>query len=845
MTDDSRYRLPHTARPTHYRLLIAPDLESATFDGTAIITVDVREPVTEIVCNAIELEIHSAMLRDTTGHEYSGTVTADPDTERVTVAVASPLAAGSVTLTFTYSGLLNDKLRGFYRSTFTDNEGAKQVIAATQFEATDARRAFPCWDEPEAKATFEIELLVGDGLVGLSNTAAVSERPTADGRRWITFARTMKLSTYLAAWVVGPLELSETVDVDGVPLRVACTPGRSALAGFALEVGSHALRYFTAYFGIPYPGDKLDLVAIPDFAFGAMENLGCVTFRETALLADPQTASREELERIAEVVSHEIAHMWFGDLVTMRWWNGIWLNEAFATFMEVKCVEAFRPDWKAWVSFSVARSAAMAVDGLASTRPVEFPVVSPDEAEAMFDLLTYQKGGAVLRMLETYLGAERFRDGIRSYLETHRYANTETTDLWDALEATSGEPVRALMDTWILQGGHPEVAVAPGPDGTIELSQRRFRYQPAPGDGEARWHVPVLVRAGDTHHRALLTGATLRMAVADGTVIVNDGGWGFFRTRYEAGLLDQVTAEFAGLGAIERFNLLSDTWSSVLAGSTPLPGFLAVVGRIGDEPDDSVWQAALGPLDALHRMGDTAARAALAGFVQRLVGPAFARLGWQAAPGEGDRVGTLRAALLGALGTIGADEAVRHRAATLHTAHLSDRQAVAPDLLGAVVSVTAWNGGPAEYELFWERARRAMTPQEEVRYLFALPRFPDPELLRRTLALTLSEIRSQNAPFVVSGALANRWAGPLAWTWLKEHWSEVMARFPDNATSRMLDGVVTLTEPVVAEDVRAFLAAHPVAHAQRLIDQNVERLGVNTALRQREAARLATTFAAS
>jgi puromycin-sensitive aminopeptidase len=851
LTDDPRYRLPKTVRPRHYQLAIAPDLDAATFEGTTVVSLDLTEPLTEIVCNAAELKLHSAVLVDASGQALVGSVTLDPDLERATITLPRPAAMGSAMLTISHSGVLNDKLRGFYRSTFVDSVGTTRVIATTQFEATDARRAFPCWDEPDAKATFQLELLVPAGLTALSNTTPAGERPTDNGHRWVTFAPTMKMSTYLVAWVVGPLELTQPVDVDGVPLRVACPPGRTHLADFALEVGAHALRYLSEYFGLPYPGDKLDLVALPDFAFGAMENLGCVTFRETALLADRDASSREELERIALVVSHEIAHMWFGDLVTMRWWNGIWLNEAFATFMEVNCVDAFRPDWQCWVSFSTARAAAQGVDGLASTRPVEFAVVSPDDAEGMFDLLTYQKGGAVLRMLEMYLGEERFRDGIRHYLAAHSHANTETTDLWDALETTSGEPVRALMDTWIFQGGHPEVAVeADLDDGRIVLTQRRFRYRPDDEDKTVQWHVPVLFRerlGGQWRHRRELMidrQTVLELTEPLDAVIVNDGGWGFFRTRYASLLLDQVVADIEALGPIERFNLMNDTWATVLAGSTPIADFLRLASRLAEieESDVSVWNAALGPLNSLHRIALDADHGTIAAFVRDLCGPVFTRLGWVPQAGESERTGTLRASLLDALGTIGADDAARRQAAELHAAYLQERSAVVADLLGAIVNIVAWTGGAAEWEAFRQRAAAARTPQEEVRYLFALPRFRQPELLERTLGLALSEMRTQNAPFVVGGALANRWVGSLAWEWLKANWDAALAKFPDNTVSRMLDGLVFLTEPAVSEDVQSFMATHPIPSAQLQVSQILERLEINTAFRQREVGELGSAF---
>src|SRR5580704_16433357 len=453
---DEPFRLPRTVEPLVYRLTLAPDLDAATFTGTAEVDVVVHEATDELVVNAIELAIDDVTLTTATGETIDATVALDEATERAMFGLATPVPPGPATLRCSFTGTLNDKLRGFYRSTFTDDAGVTHTIATTQMESTDARRAFPCWDEPDRKAVFEVTLVVADGLAAFSNSPVVDEEPADDGRRRVRFAPTMKMSTYLVAFVVGPLEATAPVDVDGVPVRVIYVPGKAHLTAPALECAAHALRFFTEYFGIGYPGDKLDLVAIPDFAAGAMENLGCVTFREAILLADPESSSRSELERLAEVVEHEIAHMWFGDLVTMKWWNGIWLNEAFATFMALCCLDDYRPDWQTFVGFSRDKGAALAIDGLHATRPIEFPVHHPDEAAAMFDVLTYEKGASVLWMLEQYLGRDRFRDGVRRYLKAHANSNTETTDLWDAIEQSAdGEPVRELMDTWIFQGGYP------------------------------------------------------------------------------------------------------------------------------------------------------------------------------------------------------------------------------------------------------------------------------------------------------------------------------------------------------------------------------------------------------
>ncbi len=827
------YRLPHTVTPRHYALSLAPDLVTNRFEGTVTIAITVHQPVSEIVLNAAELEIRSAVLHSARG-EQAGTVTLDAELERATVALSNRLTPGDATLVVAFTGTINDALRGFYRSVFRDADGRERVIATTQFESTDARRAFPCWDEPEHKATFQVSLLVPDGLLGLSNTAAVESR-TVDGGTWVTFDRTMKMSTYLVAFVVGPLVTTATVDVDGVPLRVACVPGREHLATWALEAGAHALRFMAQYFAIPYPAGKLDLVALPDFAAGAMENLGCITFRETALLVDRENASRSELESVAETVAHEIAHMWFGDLVTMRWWNDIWLNEAFATFMELTTVNDFRPSWGRWAAFVIERNAAMAIDGLTTTRPIEYEVVSPDDAHGMFDALTYQKGAAVLRMLEQHLGAERFRDGIRLYLHRHSYGNTEAADLWRAIEEATGEPVRAIMDSWILQGGHPLVSAALTGD-DLQLSQSRFRYLATADDADARWMIPVRTRSLESGTQAafLLSERSLAVPAHNNTVLVNAGGWGVYRTSYEQPLFETLRERFPGLETLERLALASDAWAMALAGRTTLTAFVDLVALLMRERNPHVWDVGLEGIDALHRAMAEGARVTLSAWVRALAGPTFESLGWTPTSDEGEDAARLRGRLLGCLGTLGADQTVIARARDLHAAVLAGEATVDAELLAPIVSTVAWNGEAAEYEVFWDRIRHAATPQEEVRYLYRLPLFPSAELLQRTLDATLTEVRRQNGAFVIAGCLANRAAGRLAWDWLTAHWDDV-ADLIEISHGRLLQGVVRLTDADAVQNVAVFLGEHPIRSARRQIAQYLERQQINAAFAVRAA----------
>jgi len=844
--DTAVYRLPTTVLPRHYRLTLVPDLDAATFAGDVEIDLSVEGSTSAVVLNAAELEIASATLRPGDGGagRTPVAITLDEGEERAVLEFDGPLATGPATLHLSFTGILNDKLHGFYRSTFTDQSGVERVVATTQMESTDARRAFPCFDEPEFKATFEITLVVDDGLNAYSNSPVVEETVRSDGKRVVRFSPTMVMSTYLVAFVIGPLEHTDPVDVDGVPLRVVHPLGKGHLTAFALDVGAHALRFFSDYFGIPYPGEKVDMVAIPDFAAGAMENLGCITYRESALLVDPATAARVELERVADVICHEIAHMWFGDLVTMKWWNGIWLNEAFATFMEVLAVDAYRPEWQRWVSFGVEREAAMAVDGLHATRPVEFPVGRPEEAQGMFDVLTYQKGGSVLRMLEQFIGPDVFREGIHDYLVTHAHANTETRDLWDALEAASGRPVARIMATWIDQGGYPLLTVGDGG----HVTQQPFSYSSTPGGAiGSRWQVPILLRTlgsgDDLVESGLLTAAGGTLAgPGEGELLVNAGGSGYYRVAYSTDAVTRLAGRLGDLSALERYNLVSDTWAATLAGRAPLADLLRLAAALGDsgERDPSVWSVVIGALGLMDRVVPDDGRAALAAGVRSLLGPLVASLGWEPLPTDGERTPSLRSGALLALGTIGDDPEVRTEAARRFAA--SATTPLHGDTASAVVGIVAAHGGAAEFDDCLARFRAAANPQEENRYLDALAGFREPELVARTFELAMGEVRSQDAPFLIRLLLWNREAGRATWGRVVDAWDEFPGKFPASTLPRMLDGARGLCNPPdLADEVTAFIEAHPLASGGRTVEQILERLAMSVAFGRREGGALAAT----
>jgi puromycin-sensitive aminopeptidase len=837
------YRLPRGAVPTRYDVELAPDLAAATFDGRVEVAVEVVEPVEELVLNAIELDIAEVRVdgSDVQWH-------LEPDTERLVVSPVGGLQPGTVSLVVSFTGTLNDKLRGFYRSTFKDEGGTEHVIATTQMESTDCRRAFPCWDEPDFKATFGITLVIDPVLTAVSNGPEVEREERPGGKVAIRFADTMVMSTYLVAFVVGPLEATDPVDVDGIPLRVIHVPGKGRLAGFGLDVGAFCLRWFQDYYGIPYPGDKVDLLALPDFAAGAMENLGAITFRENALLVDPATATVDEQMRVADVVAHELAHMWFGDLVTMRWWNGIWLNEAFATFMELIACNAYRPGWDRWTLFGLERSVAFETDSLASTRAVEYPVLSPSDCEGMFDVLTYQKGGALLRMLEQFLGDEPFRSGVSHYLNKHAYGNTETNDLWDAIEETTQQPVRRMMDSWIWQPGYPLVAASVEGDELV-LRQQRFAYDDDTLDADiapTTWLVPVHIRNGTTESVVLLEDSEARGPLADpaAPVVVNAGGHGFYRVGYSAALRDRLTSgdTLATLGSLERYNLVDDAWQEVVAGRLAAADYLTFLEGFQGERELAVWQAIVLGLRGLGRLLGDDAYPAFQARAHALLAPVVAELG-DPAEGEDDVRGKLRGLLVAAFAIQGADTPTRARASEWFAEAERVAGSVHPELVAAATSIVANTGDAAVYDTMLAGYHSATTPQEQLRHLNALSEFDSEALVLRTCELAMSpDVKTQNAPFLLRLCIGNRRHGAAAWTFVRQHWDQANEAFPRNTIVRMISSVTSLTDERVAADVQSFFAEHPIEQAAKTLEQVLERQRVNTALRAREHDRFAASL---
>lgn len=861
----SKHRLPRTVIPRHYELKLIPDLATSTYEGEVSIDIEVRQMQSEIVLNASgtagtetnpkpDMVIHSAVLSSEDGTSMDGCIALDPANERVAVKLHGTAGRGNWKLTLKFSGTLNDKLKGFYRSRYNDVNGVERVLACTQFESTDARRAFPCFDEPALKSTFSVSLVVDEKLQAVSNCQVTKVTTVDGGKKQVDFARTMKMPTYVLAFVVGDLEVSKPISVDGVDVRIWTIPGKQHLTGFSKEIAAYSLRYFKKYFGRPYPGDKLDLLGIPDFAAGAMENLGCVTFRETALLVDPATASQAGMDRVAEVVAHEIAHMWFGDLVTMEWWDGLWLNEAFATFMAAKCVDSWKKAWGVWEKFALSRGAAMRTDALKATRPIQFTVNHPDEAAAMFDVLTYEKGCSVMRMLEQYLGEETFREGIALYMDRHAYGNTTGEDLWAALSESSGQDVAKIMEGWVYKPGFPVISVSKDDTaGSVTLGQRPFKFLAEAVDASQLWTVPVFLRAktaeGIIEQKFLLADAEKTFHLGEGLewVVVNAGGHGFVRVMYDAELASALTTKAMDtLSIAERYNLLADSWACVRAGMSKSDNFLAIAKLFAGETDPNVWAAIVGPLAGIRDMLPAANRPGYEAMVRGLLRPSFDRLGWTPAADESVHTRELRATIISALADTGNDVSVQKEAAARYAAWKADRSAVDPNLLSTLIGICASNGDAELHKEYFEAFRKAATPQEEQHFLGGLASFSDAALLKETLSHTLDpqKIRTQDAPFTVASVMRNDAGTEHAWDFIKANWDRMVTLYPESGLVRMCQAVSALDEPELEKDALAFFAAHEIPSGKKAIDQALEQLRINVLFKARESAPLCTAFAA-
>ena len=844
---DTPGQLPKTIVPRHYALRLQPDLATRTTTGAARIEVEVLTTVRTVVLNALELEITTAALTDDGKAPVPLTARFEAGKETLILDLPAALAAGPHTFTFTYRGKIGTKAEGFFVDKYPTPAGDKLMLG-TQFEPTDARRVFPCWDEPVYRATYDLTLVVPAKLMAVSNMPIVSETPLADGLKEVVFARTPSMASYLVAIYAGEFETVEG-EQDGVKLRIVTTEGKRATAIYALEITKQILAYYNRYFGIRYPLPKLDQVAVPNaFAsFGAMENWGCITYIYTAILFDPVGSSQARREAVFGTIAHEVAHQWFGDLVTMAWWDNLWLNEGFASWMGTKCTDALNPGWQSWLRSNTQKNTAMALDARRTTHPIQQPILNESQAGDAFDAISYLKGQSFLHMLEAYLGPDTFRAGIRRYIEENKLSNSTTANLWSALAEASGKPVPTLAADWTERPGFPVVTLTTTGQGAaarLTLGQTRFTYDNLQAD-PILWKIPVsLATTGAlaTPDIVLLETATTTapLPAGPGAIKANIGDSGYYRVFYDDTLSAALRQAFPSLPVADQLNLLADTEALVEAGHLTEPAYLELVEQLHESRSQPVWTQVLDGLatvDLLQR-GQPGRRGFQAWAVTQLA-PQLARLGWTPAPGESPLDGTLRADLVLALGKFG-DRATITECYRRFEAFQKDPASLPGDLRSPVLAVVGRYATRPVYDQLHALARAARTTEDKRRAYAAMQSSLDPALARETLELSLGdEMSTTEAVGNVGRVALYSEQTALAWDFTRDHLPALLEKVTFFGRNQYLPRIMTaFTDAPRADELLACVRANLPPHALPEAEKAADLIRHNAALKQRELAHI-------
>lgn len=819
-----------TTIPINYNLTFKPDLKKFTFEGSEMISINCKKATNTIKMNCAEIKVKSCTVKSQNKTIKSSTKTNEKK-EELQIRLASKIK-GIATIYLEFQGILNDRLLGFYRSQYKQG-GKTKYLATTQFEAADARRAFPCWDEPEAKATFEISIIAENKYTAISNMP-VSSKKKQGSKTIYKFGKTPIVSTYLIYLGVGEFEYL-TGKVGKIQIRVVTTKGNKSKGKFSLELGKKLLTSYEKYFGIKYPLPKLDLIAVPDFAAGAMENWGAITFRETILLYDPKTSSTRTKQFIAEVISHEIAHQWFGNLVTMKWWNDLWLNESFATFMATKFVDKFYPEWDLWNQFvEDAMNVAMGLDSLKTTHPIDVKVNSPAEIREIFDAISYDKGGCVLRMLEHYVGEPNFQKGLKKYLSDFKYKNAKGQDLWNAIGKASKMPVSSMVNTWLKQPGFPLVEIKQ--DGnTIKLEQKRYLLEKDKKSTKGLWSIPVSLGLETEISRKFLTKKSTSVKLSKNTLgfVANYGRKGFYRVKYDEGiLLDlKMLVDDKKVSPIDRWAIQNDLFSLCVSGEEQVKNYLDFSDAYYEE--DSY----LATVNVAHNLASLYFRAFKEDFVEEIKGytanyfrKILSEIGWDAKKIDKHTDALLRGFVISVLGKMNDDE-VTKEALKKYAKFLKSPSSLSPDLIEPICSIAAWNGDKKTFDQLTKLYKNAKTMEEKLRFLGAMCGFKDAKLLVKALDFSQTpEVRSQNMQLPIMKVAANPYGDKILWSWLKKNWKKINKKVGHGNPlfNRIVASITSVADDSMEKEIKEFFKKNPTPGTERTQSQTIERIRINS-----------------
>jgi aminopeptidase N len=819
-------KLPKTVVPIHYSLDLQPDLDKLTLAGAEIVDIEVFEPTDRLVLNAVNLTVDVAAIEGDAGTAIQ--IVPDTGAETVTIIFPQTIGIGRHKLRIGFSAHINRFGRGLFVVDYPTSDSRTRMISS-HLEPADARRIFPGWDEPAFKASFDLTVTVPEKFLAVSNMPIANEHPVGGGRKRVAFERTPRMASYLFVLAAGELE-QLSGDMDGVTISVVTTRGKSANGRYALDEAMSLLKYYNDYFGVKYPLPKLDLIAVPGGFGGAMENWGGITFFESRLLFDPSVTAADARRRIFSILAHEMAHQWFGNLVTMAWWDNLWLNEGFASWMQNKAAEELHPEWQTWLNASGAKQGAMAEDARRTTHPIQQPVANETEAMAVFDTITYSKGQAFIRMLEGYLGEDAFRDGIRHYMKQHSFSSTTTADLWRALEAASGKPVATVAAAYTEQAGVPLVHAdisCVGDEQRVALRQDRFSIHD-PDAKPQRWQVPIAIgsfRASRPAATVLLDGASeIKAGPCDGPVKLNLGDVGYYRVQYDAATQAVQARSIGALAPADRVNLLADTWALVEAGRGAPESYFDLVERLSEEDSRAVWDQitrTFSRIDHLER--GRPGRGAFRAYARAKLRPVFARVAWEPTAGETQDQASLRARLIRALGDFG-DEQVLSEAKRRFAAFLQEPASLTADLREPITHLVGRTADRATYDMLLALGRKTTNTSERVRYYSAAASALDPSPAKETLGIALTD----ELPNSLVGTLIFWVAGEhreLAWDFVRTNFSALAQKQgPSFRNSFASNLMANFADRARAAELASFTPVHETSGGRIIAARAHERI---------------------
>ncbi|KAI5696817.1 hypothetical protein M8J75_000551 [Diaphorina citri] len=847
-------RLPKYAVPVLYDLFLKPNLKAYTFEGITKININIVSETKELKLHVIDLDFKKVQLELADGKVLTPETKISTEDETITLTFSETLPVGEVKLLFEYVGELNDKMKGFYRSKYRsvlDDED--RYMAVTQFESTDARRCFPCWDEPAVKAKFSISLSVPNNKVALSNMPVKSESPQPDGHRLLQFETSPIMSTYLVAVVVGEFDYVEETSSDGVLVRVYTPVGKREQGQFALHVASKVLPFYKEYFNIAYPLPKIDLVAVPDFSCGAMENWGLVTYREVCLLVDSQNTSAITRQNIALVVGHELAHQWFGNLVTMEWWTHLWLNEGYASFVEFLCVHHLFPEYDIWTQFVTDNLVrALELDALKSSHPIEIPVGHPSEVEEIFDDISYNKGASIIRMLQKYIGDSDFRKGMHLYLTRHQYSNAFTEDLWAALEEASSKPIGRVMSTWTQQMGFPVISVdasVQNEDGsrTLTLSQTKFSADGSTdSSSDSLWYVPLSfctqANPSEEVFSAEMSTRVTQVTIPDVSpghwIKLNPGTVGYYRVKYPRETLAQFipSVEDKSIPPLDRLSLLDDLFALAQVGEVSLVEVLKMIQSMTHEDNYTVWITICNCLQKIDLLlSNTEYHHLFYQFGVQILKPAGQSLGWEPKANENHLNTLLRSLIISRLGVYGDPDTLTLARAKFE-AHVKGTAILPADLRSPVYRAAIAGGSEATYQQLLKLYQNSDMQEEKDRISRSFSALKDPELLRKVLDFSMSDlVRAQDSVFVIISAAQTKTGRELAWEFLKNNYATFTERYKGGLLGRLVKHTTeNFASESHAQEVTEFFTKNPTSWIERTVQQSVETIRLNSECLKRD-----------